>query len=396
MKIIAFVGETFQKYYGRCYAKPTSAAFLQDTIGKDNVYVCSPCVDADVKPKDFSTEVDESHFYAFPSYSSTKDFALKTLFKRGYLKQYQSAADDIIKQHPGEYFWIRTPSIGSIVFGLRALAAGETVIHHMCADASNTWRDAKYSLPEKLFGFLLSRFIRRKLSQICKHKNTINVCTGNVLEEFSKKCSVHNTHQFVDVMVKEPQIALSHNKQPEQLALLFVGRIVEDKGIFDLINVVSEFAGRVKVKIAGGGPDLEKAKELVDKLNMQEHIVFTGQLPHHQLSQLYCESDAVVVPSNNFYEGFPRVIMEGWSHHKPVIVSQVGGVKAFVKNKENGLIFTPGSQLELKKHINDLLLNDELYQAVKAGAEGMAEKSTQDYWVNVLKNILIRDKQNEA
>jgi glycosyltransferase involved in cell wall biosynthesis len=129
---------------------------------------------------------------------------------------------------------------------------------------------------------------------------------------------------------------------------------------------------------------------------MHEHIVFTGQLPHHQLSQLYCESDAVVVPSNNFYEGFPRVIMEGWSHHKPVIVSQVGGVKAFVKNKENGLIFTPGSQPELKRHINDLLVNDGLYQTIKTGAESMAEKSIQDYWVNVLKTLLISDKQNET
>lgn len=396
MKIIAFVGETFQKFNGSCYAKPTSAAFLQDTIGKDNVYVCSPCKEAGSQPTDFSTEVSESHFYPFPAYSSTKDFAIKTIFQRGYLRQYQDAADFIIKKHPGEYFWIRTPSIGSVVFGLRALNAGEKVIHHMCADASNTWRDSKYSLPEKVVGYLLSRFIRRKLGQICQHKNTINVCTGDVLEKFSLKYSPNKTYQFVDVMVKQPDISISSNKIDKQLSLLFVGRIVEDKGIFDLIKVASEFSGNVKVKIVGGGPDLDKAKALVNAFNMQEHIVFTGQLQHKELSQLYCESDAVVVPSNNFYEGFPRVIMEGWSHHKPVIVSQVGGVKAFVKHKENGLIFTPGSQVELRSHISALLSDEMLYEKIKSGAVVMSEKSTQAYWINVLSALLKSNQKNET
>jgi len=388
MKIIAFVGETFQTYSGRCYAKPTSAAFLQDAIGMDNVYVCSPSYEVNTTPTDFSTEVAAEQFYSFPSYSSTKEFALKAILERGYLKRYQSTADAVIKKHSGEYFWIRTPSIGSIVFGLRALAAGEKVIHHMCADASNTWRDAKYSLPEKAIGYLLSRFIRRKLAQICKNKNTINVCTGNALEEFSLKYSPKNTHQFVDVMAKEPQLFVTEKPRVSSLSLLFVGRIVEDKGVFDLIRVVSEFSGRVNVKIVGGGPELDAAKGLVASLAMDEYIEFTGQLPHSELSQLYSQCDAVVVPSNNYYEGFPRVIMEGWSYHKPVIVANVGGVRAFVINEVNGLIFSPGDQAQLKAHIDTLLSDDALYEKIQAGAKNMSEKSIQSYWVNVLRTLL--------
>ena len=66
-------------------------------------------------------------------------------------------------------------------------------------------------------------------------------------------------------------------------------------------------------------------------------------------------------------EGFPRVIMEGWAHKKPVIVSQVGGVKAFVKNAENGLIFTPGNQSELLIALESLLKDDELLKEVRKG-----------------------------
>lgn len=392
MKIVAFVGETFELHEGSYYAKPTSAAFLQDTIGNDSVFVCSPSKKAEAKPTSYSTVVDESHFYPFPSYSSTKDFAIKSIFNRNYIKQYKATADKVIAEHSGAYFWLRTPSIGSIIFGLQALKAGEKVLHHMCANASNTWRDPKYTLPEKVFGFLFSRYLRFKLSQICKHDNTINLCTGDVLESFSRKYSPKNTHQFVDLMAKRPQLN-SEGKVDNSgiLNLLFVGRIVEDKGVFDLISVVEQLQDKVKLTIIGDGPDLEIAQQKVKALNLEDNIQFTGQLPHQALSEYFDRASVIVVPSNNHYEGFPRVIMEGWAHKKPVIVSQVGGVKAFVKNAENGLIFTPGNQSELLMAIESLLNDSELLNTLENGAEKMAKYSNQAYWVEYLKNILEED-----
>ena len=396
MKIVAFVGETFQKHKNSCYTKPTSAAFLQEAIGKENVYVCSPIVDVDEKPSDFSTEVELSQFHAFPNYSSTKSFAINTLSKRGYLKKYSEAADAVILKHKGATFWIRTPSVGSIVFGLRVLAAGETLIHHMCADATNTWRDSKYSLPEKVFGFLLSRFLRYQLAKICQNQNTVNLCTGDVLEAFSKRYSPNRTYQFVDLMVKQPDILTLKQTEDSTLKLIFVGRIVEDKGVFDLMQVVQRFNGKVSVKIVGGGPDFEKAIEYSKTHNIESCVTFTGQLSHSVLTDLYCESDAVVVPSNNFYEGFPRVIMEGWAHNKPVIVSRVGGVMAFVQHNKNGLIFEPGNRDELHSQISALLTDGLLFAKLKDGAKSMAKISTQQYWLDFLNDALNRELKNEA
>ncbi|WP_125558953.1 MULTISPECIES: glycosyltransferase family 4 protein [Pseudoalteromonas] len=389
MKIVAFVGETFEYYDGYCYTKPTSAAFLQDLVGKDNVYVCSPMKEVSEQPTTFSTKVAHSHFYPSPAYKSTKDFTLKSITKAGYLKAFQQSADKVIAEHPGAYFWIRTPSMGSIVFGLQALKAGEKVIHHMCADASNTWRGKKYKGIEKLLGFLLSRLIRWQLRKICKHENTINLCTGDVLEDFSRTYSPSNTHQFVDVMVKQPELinAPSPSNQ-ERLNLLFVGRIVEDKGVFDLLEVVYRLKGKVAATIVGGGPELESAQRMSSKLGLENQVRFMGQLKHSELSKLYDASDVVVVPSNNHYEGFPRVIMEGWSHHKPVIVSNVGGVKAFVKDGENGLIFTPGSRDELYSKLENLLSDDALLNKLTSGAKSMSEISLQNYWLQQLNSIL--------
>lgn len=388
MKIVAFVGEPFDSYNGNYYTKQTSAAFLQDAIGTESVYVCSPVKEVDSLPLSYSTEVNESHFYPFPSYSSTKDFAIKGLFQRGYIKSYKLNADKVIAEHSGAYFWIRSPSMGSLLFGIQALKAGEKVLHHMCADSSSTWKDPKYSFPEKILGFLFSKYLSIKLKKICAHKNTVNLCTGDVLERFSAKYSPKNTYQFVDLMAKKPKNIHQPVKTNNLFKMLFLGRIVEDKGVFDLIEVARQLKDKVQVTIIGDGVDLNEAKQLVDSLSLQETVTFTGLLPNSELSEYYNQTDVVVVPSNNHYEGFPRVIMEGWAFNKPVIVSNTGGVKAFVKHNVNGLMFTPGSQKELYEVVNKLLSDERLYTELQTEAKKMAVYSSQDYWANFLNTLL--------
>lgn len=358
--------------------------------------VCSPSIPSNTPPHSYSTKVRADRFYSFPHYSSTKDFISKCLFKPGYFRTYSNIADEVIKQYSGEYFWIRTPSMGSIVFGLRALKAGEKVLHHMCADASNTWRDAKYSLPEKFIGFLLSRYLRYKLKNICQHANTINLCTGAALEDFSKKYAPTRTVQFVDVMVK-PSVQIVEKSLPQGfLSLLFVGRVVSDKGIFDLLRVVSRLKNHTQLTVVGDGPDLERAKALANDLGIADQIKFTGQLSHHTLSDVYASCDLVVIPSNNYYEGFPRVIMESWAHHKPVVISDVGGIRAFVRDQYNGLIFRPGDVEQLCNNINQLIQDPHLYFQIKEGAVASASISHQAQWISVLRKQLGLFDSHEA
>jgi glycosyltransferase involved in cell wall biosynthesis len=388
MKIVAFAGETFSSYQNKQYTKPTSIAFLQDAFGVENVVAASPSIKVSNQPESYSTVVSAEQFYTFPHYSSTKQFFISCLTKKGYYKNYINIADRVIQENKGKYFWIRTPSVGSIVFGLRALKLDQKVLHHMCADASNTWRDTKYKGVSKLVAFITSRFIRILLKRICSNKNTINFCTGDVLENFSRKYS-NNTYQFVDVMVKKitSESFCNHNKS-DSLNLLFVGRMVEDKGVFDLIEVINNLKENISLTFVGDGPDLEKAIDLVELYSLGSKIKFTGQLPHSSLGHVFADADIVTVPSNNNYEGFPRVIMEAWSYHKPVIVSDVGGINAFVKHRVNGLIVTPGCKKELTEAINIIIKDKMLLKDLTIGAKKMVEQSSQKYWVENIKSII--------
>ncbi|WP_299807089.1 glycosyltransferase [uncultured Shewanella sp.] len=393
MKITAFVGETFESFNQNYHAKPTSAAFLQECVGIDNVYVASSATPSSgLEPQGISTVVADDHFYPFPHYTSTKDFVLKTLFKKGFYKSYVSLSEDVIRKHEGEFFWIRTPSIGSIVFGLTVLRLDQKLLHHMCADASNTWKDNKYKGFNKVLAFCFSKVLRFKLKEICRHQNTINLCTGDVLERFSKTYSPNQTFQFVDVMIEAPINALQLKprfvKQGDVINLLFVGRVVDDKGVFDLIDAVSRLNGRVKATIVGDGPDLSKAKRVVNERKLDSQVVFLGQLPHKQLNQLYEDTDLVVVPSNNNYEGFPRVIMEAWSNLKPVIVSNVGGVNAFVKEGVNGFIFEPGNVDALTGIIASVVTDVGVLSELEDGVREMSIISNKEYWVKQVLDII--------
>ncbi|MCL1049583.1 glycosyltransferase [Shewanella abyssi] len=392
MKIVAFVGETFEEFNNEYHAKPTSAAFLQCSIGTENVYVASSSrKSSGDNPVGISTTVLKDHFYPFPRYQSTKDFVVKCLLDRKFYSQYVDLSEQIIRQHDGEYFWIRTPSIGSIVFGLTALKLNQKVLHHMCADASNTWKDSKYKGFNKFLAFCFSKVLRSKLKNICAHKNTINLCTGDILESFSRKYSL-KTYQFVDLMIKPPSvdslIPAESLKKQGKLNLLFVGRVVEDKGVFDLIQAISEQKSMVKATFVGDGPDLEQARDLVKSKTLEHLINFTGQLPHIELNQLYADCDLVVIPSNNNYEGFPRVIMESWSYHKPVIISNVGGINAFVQDNVNGFIVEPGNVAQLSTLLANISADNEMLNGLSEGVKEMSKLSSQEYWGQQLLTII--------
>jgi glycosyltransferase involved in cell wall biosynthesis len=386
MKILTFTGEKFSKNIDGYVSKQTSVAFVQKVFGEAQVEVVG-AIDKDSNTENYSSCVNSSSFYEITGYDSTKDFLWKSLFKKGFLKQYIEHINKLLAEKKIDYVWIRTPSIGSIMFGLCALKNEFKVINHICANAGKTWRDPKYSSLEKAFGFCASILIKHLLSRICRHKNTINFTTGSELQSFSKKYSKSNTYQMVDMMISEQYIDKSRtfSVNNEVRKILFIGRIVRDKGVFDLVDTVDNDA-RFSLTIIGGGADFKELKDYIaDKKS--SNIQLTGQLPHSELHKFLNETDLVCVPSNNFYEGFPRVIMEAWAYEKPVVVSNVGGISAFVKNAENGLVISPGNQIELRKALVKTL-DENIYKLLKEGAVDMKKYSTVDYWTKFIRRTL--------
>jgi len=389
--VVAFLGETFSNYKSSFYYSGTSGAFIQSVVGNKFLFVASCSKPVLHKPVDSSTIISDENFYYFPVYNSTQDFVIKCIFNRGFYRDFVKRADEVISRHSNDVFWIRSPSIGSLVFGLRVISAKQRLIHHMCADASNTWRDKKYSGLRKIPAFLMSLYINKIVAKICKYPMAINLATGDKLEKISRRYSPAKSFQFVDLMVRSCTKKYQNTKNIDPvIKVLFVGRMVEDKGIYDLITAANGLGPRFEFTFVGGGPDLDGAIRLTQKFHLTNRINFVGQVPFDDLHQYFDACNIVVAPSNNHYEGFPRVIMEAWAHEKPIIVSNVGGVNAFVKHRKNGIITPPGDIEALVATLNDLVNQSDLLDQISSGAILMKEISSHSYWASFTHNKILQ------
>ncbi len=108
---------------------------------------------------------------------------------------------------------------------------------------------------------------------------------------------------------------------PNVFTVFFVGRLVEEKGILELLKA-SRLVKNINFLIAGTGP-LEK--EVINEAKKNQQIHFVGRINNQDLPSYYSATDVVIIPSIHD-EGFGRVILEALSCGKPVIGSNRGAI----------------------------------------------------------------------
>ena len=169
--------------------------------------------------------------------------------------------------------------------------------------------------------------------------------------------------------------------------LLFLGRIGERKGAFDLIQAFSRLSEREKtnsILIMAGDGDIEEARNLVASLNLTDNITFTGWLGTKERDRLLTQADIFVLPSYN--EGLPLSMLEAMAWQVPVIVTPVGGISEIVIHGENGLLVEPGDIKQLADAMKSLITDVDLRLSLAAkGRDSISPLDINNYWVSFLK-----------
>lgn len=151
----------------------------------------------------------------------------------------------------------------------------------------------------------------------------------------------------------------------EQYALLFVGRLVEKKGLQFLIEampLIIRSIPNIHLTIVGDGPLRSLLNKRVKKIGIDSHVSFLGRVSNNKMPSIYSKADLVVVPSvtdkTGETEGMPVVILEALAAGKPVIASNISGIPDIVKNGFNGYLVKPGSIKELAEIIVETFYQD--------------------------------------
>jgi len=190
-----------------------------------------------------------------------------------------------------------------------------------------------------------------------------------------------NTTFFSPAQVSEiEKVALREklNIQPDDFVFVFVGRIVSDKGINELIKAFSELQTAenneltgIKLLLVGGlESDLDPLNpETLAEINQNKDIISAGF--QQDVRPFFAISDALAFPS--YREGFPNVVMQAGAMGLPSIVSDINGCNEIIVEGENGLIIPSKNVEKLKEKMLTLARDKNLYIKLKENSRRMIE-----------------------
>lgn len=170
-----------------------------------------------------------------------------------------------------------------------------------------------------------------------QHQQTITGRLKNWLTKFAKNISVS---EFVANQLKGKSWVISNcynaniftlnpsiQRLPHQL--IFVGRLVSDKGVFQLLDAFVSALKKypsLQLSIIGDGPEKVKLIETIDQLQLQEQVRLLGALPPKEVAYHYQRAQIAVVPSI-WEEPFGVIVLEALACGCKVIATNTGGLK---------------------------------------------------------------------
>jgi len=190
-------------------------------------------------------------------------------------------------------------------------------------------------------------------------------------------------HNGVDIKKFQPatdkrKIKAELGFNPDDIAIVSVGRLYARKGLFTLIEsmpaVVKRFPN-AKFIISGKGQSDEMQKLIAHatRLGVIGNIIFTGYYPDLKLPKLYQAAD--VFAFSTFYEHHPFAVLEALSTGLPVVTTIVGGIPETIRTGKNGFLVKPFDEKAFADRILYLLEHPaEAYEMGAAARKTVVEK----------------------
>ena len=179
---------------------------------------------------------------------------------------------------------------------------------------------------------------------------------------------------------------------------LFVGRIVRDKGINELIEAFTKLLGKhnnVRLILVGFfernlDPLLPKTREQIENVS---EIIYAGERLGDDLIAYYASADCFVFPS--YREGFPNTVLEAGAMGLPCIVTDINGSREIIMDGINGFII-PSMDVQslfdaMKKMVEDRVLREQMVTNARAMIgerfeQGYVRQCLYDFYDEILPN----------
>ncbi len=187
-----------------------------------------------------------------------------------------------------------------------------------------------------------------------------------------------------------------NKEQHEGFTFVFVGRIVRDKGINELVKAFDRLHqehGDTKLVLVGSREDhLDPVlPETLKRIEQGDGIDYVGR--QSDVRPFYANADALVFPS--YREGFPNVVIEAGAMGLPSIVTDINGSREIIIDGENGVIIPSRDEESLYRAMKRFVENPDEVKAIAANArpliasrfeQGFVRQCLYDFYHEVLPN----------
>jgi len=192
-----------------------------------------------------------------------------------------------------------------------------------------------------------------------------NLITVTPLQKkvFSRVCDEQKISMISEAVpphyfVNEPSFL-----EDDKLKILFIGRIIQEKGVKDLLYAVNSISKMLnnQVELRCIGPDygfMQEALKIIKDLNLENTVNMLGLLSEDQKIQNLNWCDVLVLPS--YYEAFGIPIVEAMAHAKPVIATKTIGAMSLIRHNETGFLVNFGNPKGIADRLMQFLNNPKL------------------------------------
>jgi glycosyltransferase involved in cell wall biosynthesis len=245
----------------------------------------------------------------------------------------------------------------------------------------------------------IAQFLKRKILQSV---NGITVVNSVMKQEVHSLCSPQTPNVEIIPMGVDLQTFTPSIKKQRPFSLLFVGRLVEKKGLVYLINalpkIVQTFPETI-LTIIGTGPLKENLAHLVREQQLNNKVIFLGSIPNTELPQHYRQHQIAIFPfivaDNGDREGLPVVVSEAIACGCCVITTDLPGLDDIADGNQGALIVPQKNCQAITDTVLQLFSDPaKIRQHYEIARKIFVEKQSWDVigqrYINLINSLIVR------
>jgi glycosyltransferase involved in cell wall biosynthesis len=325
----------------------------------DAITVLTPRIPPDGAP--FERLAPNYRVVRHPAFEAIPNFPCPAPWRRGFASAVRAALDpkeyDVVVSHTRFFL----SSLAALAF---SRSTGLPLLHVEHGSDYVHLASRAHSAAARTYDVTLGRLVLRHAQAVVAVSNA----AARFVEELAGR-EAHVIYRGVERLrydAVEPSAQLT-DWAGERPVVTFVGRLIDGKGVADLIESFARLESTQAVLcVVGEGPRRSELGRLCAERGITSRVMFTGYQPEERALELIRASDVVVNPS--YTEGLPTSVLEAALLGRAVLASDVGGTPEVVTNKRSALLVPAGDLPALQDGLTALLAEPALRMRLGAAA----------------------------